>query len=142
MSMESMFPSAGKSLIRFHEVKPTSLLLLPVAIELSTHRMSVKQSPLTFHPFNRVSRISSINSSTWWVLSTKKQRRSYLYSDLEDLSLTRTVDPSQIIKLEEQLAEIERERVGGKFMDAEGQITSGQAILYQLLRYLLYRQSF
>jgi hypothetical protein len=58
-----------------------------------------------------------------------------LFSDLQDLGLANTIDPVQIQKLQDQLGEIEQGRVDGKFLDAQGQIAPGQAILNQLLRY-------
>jgi hypothetical protein len=58
-----------------------------------------------------------------------------LYSDIKALNLADTVDSSQIQKLHEKLEEIEQKRVGGKFMDAQGQVAPRQAIMCQLLRH-------
>jgi hypothetical protein len=68
-------------------------------------------------------------------LYSYSQRQSYLYSDIEGLNLTDTVDSSQIQTLQGKLEEIEQKRVGGKFMDAQGKLAPGQAIMYQLLWY-------
>jgi hypothetical protein len=62
-----------------------------------------------------------------------RQRKTYLFYDLEDLSDTPSIDIALVQRLHDQLREIEKGRVDRKFLDSTGAIVTGQTILNQLL---------